>query len=359
MPQQIQIHWQNQAIGAQLQHIVASEKNRNRALDMSLSKLDPQGYGMIKPRIQAPAQLDFKGIAVDGKVTLQVNVHNPGPRYAETTLHHPKWIIVEPASIRLNPNQRAVIALTADMARVRFGGAISGKLRLLDQEVILEAHVSPWRTGVRHVSHGTATILHTVGQLSAAVGKSIVTGMVWLLAGAAAIVSHEAVLAIIGVSLFGGLAGGLVGFICWFLLGFLSAWFPNIISGGVGAWAAEIGRAALTRLGGDLETTAPIRFSALGLGIGMALIYAAAGAVYGPLLMLLSRSPLKGMIFGIAPGAGCGCLLGISVVIILWLVTAVMALFGGAFMSGSTGLHIILVLSLIGVIVGGGVAASQ
>ena len=360
LPQQIQIHWQKHALGAELQRIAQPGRLTGRQLDAALAQLDPQGFGLAKPRIEVQgraiqrgprgaARLDFGGLAVDGSDDVQLTLKNPGPRYVEARLDTPSWVRAEPAQIALDPGKSTRVTLTADMAVVAFGGALTDALRLHGQPLLeLAAHVSPWRTAASRLGAALAEL----GRLATRAGRAIGVGILVVLGALLALLTHETVLLVIGAMLAGGIAGGLAGLLCWSPIGMLSGWLPSMFDAGVSGWAAELGARALRWAGSGLAAGAPVRFNALALGLGMAVVYAAAGAITGLLLALFSASSLKGVLFGALPGAGLGCLIGIPIALLIWLGAAVMVLFGGAFMAASTGLNIVLVFSLVGLFVG-------
>lgn len=360
LPQQIQIHWQQHALGADLQRIAQPGRPTGQQLDTALAQLDPQGFGLAKPQIEVAGraiqpgpqglpQLDFGGLAVDGSGDAELLLKNPGPRYVEARLDTPSWVRAEPAQIALAPGASARVTLTADMAQVTFGGALTDVLRLHGQPVLgLAAHVAPWRTAASRLGEA----LVKLGRLAAGAGRAIVVGLAVVLGALLALLTHETVLLVLGAMLAGGFAGGLAGLLCWWPIGMLNGWLPSMLDAGASGWAADQGARLLRWAGSGLAAGAPARFDALALGLGMAGLYAGVGAITGLLLTLFSESSLKGVLLGALPGAGLGCLLGIPIALLIWLGAAAMVLFGGAFMTVGTALNIILALSLAGLFVG-------
>lgn len=358
LSERIRLHWQKDQLADELKRIFYSAPNPDLALDAAIALLDPQGFGVITPRLEGNQQtIDFGGLAVNGRKELALTLSNPGPRHVYQTLQLPGWVTADADGVELKPGKRLKIILTADMTKVAIGGGLKRKLELPGYSPVLQAHVSLWRTNLSRISRGSANATRRAARGAAAFGQLIGAGATLLRDGLGvvltkllrdglgAILTNSWLWHLLALAALGGLVGGLTGLICWSLLGFLAALFPDMIVGGLVGWAAEVGRGLLSSISADLELDRPLIFNALALGIGMSGVYASAGGVIA-LPLILSRHPFAGVFQAAGPGAGCGCLLGVPVSMLFWSGAAVLAFFGGEFMSGNTWLHIILIMSL-------------
>lgn len=335
----IRVHWQNDRLADELEQIRRHTTSPDLALDVAIATLDPQGFGAIPPQLTGNQQvLDFGGMAVDERKELSLIVENPGSRYVSETLQLPRWVTADPDRVMVRPGESTSIALTAEMAKVRIGGQLRHTLELPGYSLVLMAHISPWRTSLSRAWQGAQAG-------AAALWRLIGAGIALLRDGLGALLANSTLWYLLAFVAFGGAIGGLTGLICWSLLGFLGAWFPDMLAGGLVGWAAEVGRGLLSAISAELELDRPLIFHALALGIGMAGVYAGVSGLIA-LLLAFSPQPLAGVLWATGPGAGCGCLLGVPVAVFLWICAAVLVLFGGEFMSGNTWLHIILIVSL-------------
>lgn len=133
LPMQIEHFWKNEQLADDIRTLQQDELDRSAALDILLTRLDPQGFGETPPRTwNDPAEIDYQLIdpKQEEQQTRSLTLMNMGSRHIQVTIAASDWISVNPAVMSLAPLQQMAVVLKAVPEQQHHGKRLQDTLNI-------------------------------------------------------------------------------------------------------------------------------------------------------------------------------------------------------------------------------------